>query len=134
MIMKVKAIRSVFMLMVGLHFLSCQSLSNCQDGYNYLSKAFSEKIDLLEKIAKENGGINGKGYRAAFFLEKLTKINSSISYGDVSFYESYSDFKNDRKKWTLWFRENKCVFTDEEIKKIEKTIIDETPWIGEPFQ
>ncbi|WP_099155803.1 hypothetical protein [Flavilitoribacter nigricans] len=64
-----------------------------------------------------------------FFFEKISGINSNVSFGDVSLYEDYKDFKMDRDQWLSWFKENKCKISDKDVKLIEQSVIDDTPWI-----
>jgi len=41
-----------------------------------------------------------------FFI--LVFAVSCIAWGDISYYESMKDYRNDRKKWEDWYLKNAC--------------------------
>ena len=107
----------------------CKNPSSCEEGFRSLNNVSSNKIDLINKNAKNNIPFSGDTYRAIFFLEKITHIKSNVAWGDVSTYDNYEDFKEDRRKWENWLKKNRCTFSDDDVKEIEDKVISETSWI-----
>jgi hypothetical protein len=56
------------------------------------------------------------------FIEKLTNIESSVSFGDVSYYQKKSDYREDIKNWKSWYRNNGCGLKTDVVDSIKLSV------------
>lgn len=121
----------------------CVKNQNCTIDKLFKRK-FNEKLQTLEEFSKGfSGDDTRKAVNAAYYLNVVTGIESSIYLGDVVYYEPKL-FKKDKRKWKAWYKDNRCSMTidkadsllraggkgtsrvDELFKNVQKTNRQET--------
>ena len=109
---------------------SCSNESPCEMD-RVCENIFNNQLEVLGENILFNKTLNGNKFRAIFFFEHLTQINSCANFGDVSYYESYLDFRKDYSTWKYWFRNNHCGLTADSLHSIIDDIIKAAPWISD---
>jgi hypothetical protein len=115
----------LLLLIVAVY--SCGSRNTCGDRE---ATNFYEKHIKVVEGHKAGKAIGGRVYLSLFFLEEVTGLNGSASYGDISYYESQAIIKNDISKWTDWLSENECKLNLDTLRAIEKRILSNNTWLG----
>lgn len=57
------------------------------------------------------------------FLQKITKIESKAYFGDVYFYESRKNYKEDLRNWKKWLILNNCNIDSMDVEILKKEMI-----------
>ena len=99
----------------------------CPNGYQKLDSVASRKMRQLRMGAFQRGG----AYRDALFFELLTGKRMHMYLGDITFYESMTEFELDEKQWNDWLNENNCTVSDEKVDSLLLHVIQNTPWISD---
>lgn len=117
-------IKVLFLLIIL--FQSCTRKENCS---NKAAEFFFNKHLRTIENQKPGHAIDGKTYLSLFFLESVTDLNSSASYGDISYYENQDSIDKDLSRWNSWLQENKCELSLDGLKKAERQVKERNPWI-----
>jgi len=102
---------------------------------NYEQSADQEAVHFFQKhiksIQDHNAGqaIASEEYISLFFLESLTDIESSASYGDISYYVSRDSIEQDLANWQNWLEKHQCELNIDSLKLLEKRIVEHNSWI-----
>ena len=118
--------RLMFLLII-VAVCSCANRNNCR---NHAATDFYEKHIKIVEGHKVGKAIDGKVHLALFFLEEVTGLNSSVSYGDISHYENRNIRGNDISKWNDWKGKNECKLDLDTLRAIEKRILNDNTWLG----
>lgn len=97
--------------------LDCRSGFEKNEGHIFIENTFS----IIEKRLSNTLGVSGDIHLFNFF-EKLSNIESSIIFGDVSYYEKTSDSKKDIRKWKEWYNHNGCDIKAETVDSIKMLV------------
>jgi hypothetical protein len=108
--------------------MSCGHSSDCKVD-KFVQKEFSKKFKNIKNINLHKG-IGGQLFVDIIFMHEITGIESSVSFGDVSFSKNEEDVQKDVKAWRGWYEEHKCNISRDSIVALEKRIIDSNPWLG----
>jgi len=90
---------------------------------------FKKTLNQIDTDLKKQDGLSGNSVRSIFYLKELTGINSKAIIGDLSYYESRSDYKSDKRKWNQWYEQNRCLITQKHSDQIMKAVIESTKWM-----
>lgn len=117
-------IKMLFLLVILCQ--SCTGSENCSDEGAVLF--FNEHLRNIEN-QQPGQAIDGRTYISIFFLESVTDLNSSVSYGDISYYEKQDSIDRDLSRWYNWLQENKFGLNLDSLKKAEKEVRERNSWI-----
>ena len=119
--------RHLILLIVIVAVFSCTSRNTCE---NREATDFYEKHIEIVEGHKAGKAIDGRVYLSLFFLEDVTGLNSSASYGDISYYENRGIIKSDISKWKDWMGKNECKLNLDTLRAIERRILSDNTWLG----
>lgn len=97
---------------------SCQA--SCVD--SVVERHFNHQFSIIERQLTYSTAIAGEPMYAIITLKEITGIASSIQFGDVSLYKSYSDYELDKKRWTDWLHSEGCNLSAAELNDVLKKV------------
>jgi len=122
--------KNVTLAILIMTALACKRESCKVDGG--FEKLYSQEVDKIKKVVKSYDGVlSYEGLRSIFFLNDLTNYESKVVIGDITYYESKSDYRRDIAQWSKWYTENKCFVTEEAAVAVMDSVIKSTYWMGE---
>lgn len=104
-------------IVIGLVLTSCQGNSTECDINQDFRENFLNCIHVAESTLEgsEYSGLTTVDdvVSANLCLEALTMKKSKMMFREEGFaiYETWEDFKSDKKFWMLWYEKNKCSFS-----------------------
>ena len=109
-------------------------LFGCKENKCSVNETFeSTFIEMRNSIVtsyKEQGGLNNNAVRGVFYLQDITGIRSKSIIGELSYYNSESDYKADIRNWNSWYSKHKCSVSKEESNNSLENVMKSTQWMN----